>query len=154
MSDKLSAIWDLVIVIVFVCVRAAAICYGSIGVVTHQTEFIATSILLYLVSNTWEKIMDEKFKNVGKIEPITKNDLGVREFEEIVVEYPPEDLCPYPEYKGKPYFSIKFKEGNDCFIGFGTYNPKVFSRYLRDYFMTSVTSQEPVLDKYKAESEG
>ena len=73
----------------------------------------------------------------------TKNDLGVREFEEIVVEYPPEDLCTYPEYKGKPYFSIKYKEGNDYFIGYGTYNPKVFSRYLRDYFMPSVTPIRP-----------
>jgi len=80
-------------------------------------------------------------------EPTTKNDLGVdcisREFQEIVVEYPPEDLCTYPEYKGKPYFSIKYKEGNDYFIGYGTYNPEVFSRYLRDYFMPSVTPQEP-----------
>ena len=73
----------------------------------------------------------------------TKNDLEVREFEEIVVEYPPEDLCTYPEYKGKPYFSIKYKEGNDYFIGYGTYNPKVFSKYLRDYFMPSVTPIRP-----------
>lgn len=76
-------------------------------------------------------------------EPTTKNDLGIREFEEIVVEYPPKDLCTYPEYKGKPYFSIKYKEGDDYIIGYGTYNPKVFSRYLRDYFMPSVTPQEP-----------
>jgi len=66
-----------------------------------------------------------------------------REFQEIVVEYPPEDLCTYPEYKGKPYFSIKYKEGNDYFIGYGTYKPEVFSRYLRDYFMPPVTPQEP-----------
>lgn len=79
----------------------------------------------------------------AKLFGTTKNDLGVREFEEIVVEYPPEDLFIYPEYKGKPYFSIKYKEGNDYFIGYGTYNPKVFSRYLRDYFMPSVTPQEP-----------
>jgi hypothetical protein len=65
----------------------------------------------------------------------TKNDLEVREFVEIVVEYPPEDLCTYPEYKGKPYFSIKYEEGNDCIIGYGTYNPQVLSRYLKDYFM-------------------
>ena len=64
-----------------------------------------------------------------------------RQFQEIVVEYPPEDLCTYPEYKGKPYFSIKYKEGNDYIIGYGTYNPEVFSRYLRDYFMPSVTPQ-------------
>ena len=64
----------------------------------------------------------------------------IREFEEIIVEYPPEDLCAYPEYKGKPYFSIKYKEGNGHFIGYGTYKPEVFSRFLRDYFMPSVTS--------------
>ena len=57
---------------------------------------------------------------------IAKNDLAVREFEEIVVEYLPEDLCTYPEYKGKPYFSIKYKKGNEHFIGYGTYKPEVF----------------------------
>ena len=72
-------------------------------------------------------------------EPTTKNDLGVREFEEIVVEYPPKDLCTYPEYKGKPYFSIKYKEGNDYIIGYGTYKPEVLSRYLKDYFMPTTT---------------
>lgn len=61
-----------------------------------------------------------------------------REFEEIVVKYPPEDLCVYPEYKGKPYFSIKYKEGNEHFIGYGTYKPEVLSRFLRDYFMPHV----------------
>lgn len=77
----------------------------------------------------------------------TKNGLGVdctsREFQEIIVEYPPEDLCTYPEYRGKPYFGIKYKEGNEYIIGYGTYKPEVLSRYLRDYFMPSVTSQEP-----------
>lgn len=58
-----------------------------------------------------------------------------RKFEEIVVEYPPADLCTYPEYKGKPYFSIKYEENGEHIIGFGTYNPEVFSRYLREYFI-------------------
>ena len=94
-------------------------------------------------------MISDEWWNAPYKEPTTKNDLGVREFEEIVVEYPPEDICTYPEYKGKPYFSIKYKEGNDFIIGYGTYNPKVFSRYLRDYFMPSVTPQEPVLDKIR-----
>lgn len=59
-----------------------------------------------------------------------------RKFEEIVVEYPPAELCPYPEYRGKPYFSIKYEENKEHIIGFGTYNQEVFSRYLRDYFIT------------------
>ena len=72
-----------------------------------------------------------------ELEPTTKNDLGVREFEEIVVEYPPEDLCIYPEYKGKPYFGIKYKENGEEIVGYGTYNPKVLSQYLRDYFIST-----------------
>lgn len=91
---------------------------------------------------------EEQINEVVKaLEPTTKNNLGAdlisRQFQEIVVEYPPEDLCTYPEFRGKPYFSIKYKEGNDYIIGYGTYNPKVLSRYLTDYFMPSVTPQEP-----------
>lgn len=57
-------------------------------------------------------------------------------FEEIVVEYPmAEDLCTYLEYKGKPYFSIKYEENGEHFVGFGTYKPEVLSRYLREYFI-------------------
>ena len=58
-----------------------------------------------------------------------------RKFEEIMVEYPPAELCTYPEYTGKPYFSIKYEENGEHIIGFGTYNPKVFSMYLREYFI-------------------
>ena len=58
-----------------------------------------------------------------------------RKFEEIVVEYPPAELCTYPEYRGKPYFSIKYEENGEHFIGFGTYKPEVLSRYLREYFI-------------------
>jgi hypothetical protein len=83
------------------------------------------------------------YKRMKEQEPTTKNNLGVREFVEIVVEYPPEELCTYPEYKGKPYFSIKYEEGNDCIIGYGTYNPQVLSRYLKDYFMPSTKNDLP-----------
>ena len=84
---------------------------------------------------------------------IVKNDLAVREFEEIVVEYPLEDLCTYPEYKVKPYFSIKYKEGNEHFIGYGTYKPEVFSRYLRDYFMPSIRPKGHWISVDKTHSE-
>jgi len=67
----------------------------------------------------------------------TKNDLAVREFEGIEVTYPPEDLCIYPEYKGKPYFVIKYKENGEEIVGYGTYNPKVLSQYLKDYFIST-----------------
>lgn len=56
-------------------------------------------------------------------------------FEEIVVEYPSPDVCTYPEYKGKPYFGIKYLENENHIIGYGTYNPKVLSDFLKEYFM-------------------
>ena len=61
-----------------------------------------------------------------------------RKFEEIVVEYPPKDLCTYPEYRGKPYFSIKYEENGEHFIGFGTYKPEVLSRYLQEDFIIPI----------------
>ena len=58
-----------------------------------------------------------------------------RIFQEIVVEYP---SFTYLEYKGRPYFSIKYMENGQEFIGYGTYEPKVLSEYLKEYFMSSV----------------
>ena len=56
-----------------------------------------------------------------------------KKFIEIVVEYPA--ICPYPEYEGKPYFSIRYEENGEKFEGFGTYKPEVLSEYIREYFM-------------------
>ena len=61
----------------------------------------------------------------------------VREFEGIEVTYPSEDICIYPEYKGKPYFGIRYRENGESIVGYGTYNPQVLSRYLKDYFMST-----------------
>lgn len=66
-----------------------------------------------------------------------------RKFEEIVVQYPPADLCTYPEYRGKPYFSIKYEEDGELFVGFGTYKPEVLSQYIREYFIEArMTNQQ------------
>ena len=64
------------------------------------------------------------------------SDLIDRQFEEIVVEYSNPDLCSYPEYKGKPYFSIHYTENGKDFR-YGTYNPEVLSNFLKEYFMPS-----------------
>lgn len=58
-----------------------------------------------------------------------------RVFQEIVVEYL--SYNTYPEYEGKPYFSIKYTENGQEFIGYGTYKPEVLSEYLKEYFMPS-----------------
>ena len=65
-----------------------------------------------------------------------------RIFEKIVVTYPPEEICIYPEYKGKPYFSIQYEENGEHFVGFGTYNPEVLSRYLFKYFILQTIIKE------------
>ena len=62
--------------------------------------------------------------------------MSKRTFQKIIVEYPKEGtICCYPEYQGKPYFSILFKENGEEVEGFGTYNPDILSRYIRDYFI-------------------
>ena len=66
--------------------------------------------------------------------------IEVRKFEGIEVTYPPEDICTYPEYKGKPYFGIRYKENGESIVGYGTYNPQVLSRYLKDYFMPTTNN--------------
>lgn len=58
-----------------------------------------------------------------------------RKFEEIVISYTPPELCTYPEYRGKPYYSIKYEENGEHFIGFGTYKIEVLSEYLMEYFI-------------------
>lgn len=59
-----------------------------------------------------------------------------RKFLEIIAEYP--KICTYPEYKGKPYYSIKYEENGETIVGFGTYKPEVLSQYLREYFISSI----------------
>ena len=65
-----------------------------------------------------------------------------REFVGLVVQYLPEDLCTYPEYKGKPYFSIIYRENGENIVGFGTYKPEVISRYLKEYFVKPASGFE------------
>ena len=64
-------------------------------------------------------------------------------FIEIEVTYPSPDICCYPEYKGKPYFSIKYEEDGELYVGFGTYKPEVLSRYIKEYFI----NPKPMLPK-------
>jgi len=63
-------------------------------------------------------------------------------FKEIVVEYP--SYNTYPEYEGKPYFSIKYTENEKEFIGYGTYKPEVLSEYLKEYFLPSAQPEQSI----------
>ena len=67
--------------------------------------------------------------------PTVERPTGEREFIEIIAHYVPDDICTYPEYRGKPYYEIRYKENGEEHIGYGTYNLKVLSEFLRDYFL-------------------
>lgn len=87
-----------------------------------------------------ESVQMEKAYELGMESAQSEKQHG-RIFQEIVVEYP--SYNTYPEYKGKPYFSIKYTENGQEFIGYGTYKPEVLSEYLKEYFMPSA---QPELD--------
>ena len=76
------------------------------------------------------EVYEDKLRELPPAQPEQQHG---RIFREIVVEYP--SYCTYPEYKGKPYFSIKYTENGQEFIGYGTYKPEVLSKYLKEYFM-------------------
>lgn len=84
------------------------------------------------------KSIDDKEKvSIAKLDNmpmIAKEHKVEREFIEILTNYQSDDLCSYPEYRGKPYFSIHYRENGEEFVGYGTYKIEVLSRYLRDYF--------------------
>lgn len=74
-----------------------------------------------------------------------------REFIELVVEYINPDLCTYPEYRGKPYFSIKYRENGKYIVGFGSYKIEMISQWIKEYFIPSIQPKTDVLDKIRAE---
>ena len=61
----------------------------------------------------------------------------MRTFVELVERYVDPELCPYPEYKGKPYYSIKYIENGEEHVGYSSYSLQVMSGFLKKYFMLS-----------------
>jgi hypothetical protein len=90
------------------------------GITTETYDTEAEAI------TAWNKAIGERTAKVEKVD---------MEFLEIVTEYP--KICTYPEFEGKPYYSIKYKESGETIVGFGTYKPDVLSQYLREYFISS-----------------
>lgn len=60
-----------------------------------------------------------------------------RQFVEIIVRHPNPSIYKYKEYNIKPYYEIKYIENGEEVVGYGTYSPKMLSRYLKDFFMPS-----------------
>ena len=69
----------------------------------------------------------------------------MRTFVELVERYVDPELCPYPEYKGKPYYSIKYIENGEEHVGYSSYSLQVMSGFLKKYFMSpALEKQEQV----------
>ena len=68
--------------------------------------------------------------------------MEMRTFVELVERYVAPELCPYPEYKGKPYYSIKYIENGEEYVGYSTYSLQVMSRFLKKYFMSSALEKQ------------
>lgn len=66
----------------------------------------------------------------------------MRTFVELVEKYVDPELCPYPEYKGKPYYSIKYIENGEEYVGYSTYNLQVMSGFLKKYFISSAMEKQ------------
>ena len=90
----------------------------------------------YVISDCLNKIV-----NLPSAQPGQRN---ARVFQGIIVEYP--SISAYPEYDGKPYFSIKYTENGQEFIGYGTYKPEVLSEYLKKYFMPSAQPERTCIN--------
>ena len=75
----------------------------------------------------------------------------IRIFVELVVEYLDPELCPYKEYKGKPYYSIKYIENGEARVGYGTYSPEVLSQYLKEDFISSAQPDRSCIEQIKWE---
>ena len=65
----------------------------------------------------------------------------MRTFVELVERYINPEFRPYPEYKGKPYYSIKYIENGEEYVGYSTYSLRVMSEFLKKYFIS------PALEK-------
>ena len=78
----------------------------------------------------YSDVMEGALLDLPSAQPEQRNAIV---FQGIVVEYP--SISAYPEYEGKPYFSIKYTVNGQKFIGYGTYKPEVLSEYLKEYFM-------------------
>lgn len=84
-----------------------------------------------------------RFWQMGWLPDAHPEQQKARIFQGIIVEYL--TISTHPEYEGKPYFSIKYTEDGQDFIGYGTYKPDVLSEFLKEYFMTSA-EQQPTIE--------
>ncbi len=66
----------------------------------------------------------------------------MRTFVELVERYINPELCPYPEYKGKPLYSIKYIENGEEHVGYSTYSMRVMSEFLKKYFISSALKKQ------------
>ena len=110
--------------------------FGEDGVARKYDD--TWDITIHCESEEEQKLVREKLNSLSQeLKNSSDGDVISRRFVELLAEYHDPELCSYKEYKGKPYFSIKYIENGEEYIGYGTYNPKVLSQYLKEYFISS-----------------
>ena len=122
--------------------------------VIARSEITDEQAILHLQASGWMQRHDKEMYESGLRARLTDDSDSydallesvqpeqTRIFVELVVEYPDPELCTYKEYRGKPYYSIKYIENGETHIGFGTYKPEVLSQYLKENFISSVQPEQ------------
>ena len=122
------------------CTNCATRCFKEICADCFIHELIneidnAPTVEPEITDDDVKGCMTEAFKNGYEMAKAKfERPKGEREFIEIFAEYRNDDYDTLPEYRGKPYYSIHYRENGEEFVGYGTYKIEVLSRYLRDYF--------------------
>lgn len=131
--------------------------------VIARSEITDEQAILHLQASGWMQRHDKEMYESGLRARITDDSDSydallesvqpeqTRIFVELVVEYPDPELCTYKEYRGKPYYSIKYIENGETHIGFGTYKPEVLSQYLKENFISSAQPDRSCIDQIKWE---
>jgi len=90
------------------------------------------------LSGTYRKALNMAISALEKLDSVpSARPESTRTFVGLVVKYTDPVFCAYKEYKGKPYYSIKYIENGETYVGYGTYDLKVMSQYLKEYFISS-----------------
>ena len=115
--------------------------FGEDGVARKYDD--TWDITIHCESEEEQKLVREKLNSLSQeLKNSSDGDVISRRFVELLAEYHDPELCSYKEYKGKPYFSIKYTENGEEYIGYSTYSPKVLSQYLREYFTVPVQPEQ------------
>lgn len=101
----------------------------------NKEDVEKSNFQLHLVSPEYGSILEDAADALEYFMKLNIKKEDEIEFVGIDVSYPDPEVCTYKEYRGKPYFGIKYKHNGDIYVGFGTYKPEILSGYIRNFFI-------------------